>query len=230
MRKSVLIIEPSTRLGGLTTGGLGATDIGNKQAIGGISRGFYQNIKRYYEKPENWIWQTREEYQQGRNTKNDDAMWFFEPSAALNVYEEMMAKEDIDVVFEQRLNRGDGVTKKGQRIVEIEMESGEKYRGKMFIDATYEGDLMATAGITYTYGRESNKEYGETLNGVQANDYSITLRGAVSRNSVHHNFIDGVDPYISQGDPSSGLLPFIREGGPGIDGRGDKGIQAIVSE
>ncbi|MDF1867542.1 MAG: FAD-dependent oxidoreductase [Saprospiraceae bacterium] len=226
MDKSVLIIEPSTRLGGLTSGGLGQTDIGNKQAIGGISREFYQNIKRYYERPENWIWQNREAYQHGRSFENQDAMWKFEPSAALEVYKEMIAAENIDVAYKQRLNREGGVKKQGQEIVEIEMESGEKYRGKMFIDATYEGDLMATAGITYTYGRESNKAYEETLNGVQANDYSITLRRTVSRNSVYHNFIDGVDPYVIKGDPSSGLLPFIKEGGPGIKGRGDKGIQA----
>jgi hypothetical protein len=85
---------------------------------------------------------------------------------------------------------------------------------------------MATAGVSYTVGRESNKQYGETLNGVQVNKYSVTLRGTVSRNSINHNFIDGVDPYVVKGDPSSGLLPFIVEGGPGIDGHGDKGIQA----
>ncbi|RIJ45532.1 FAD-dependent oxidoreductase [Maribellus luteus] len=226
MGKSVLIIEPSNRLGGLTTGGLGATDIGNKQAIGGISREFYRNIKQYYARPENWKWQKPEEYKQSRNKQGEDAMWTFEPSAAVKVYEQMMAPEKIDVVYQQRLNRDNGVKKQGQKIVEIEMESGQKYRGKMFIDATYEGDLLATAGVTYTYGRESNTEYGETLNGVQANDYSITLGRKVSLNSVHHNFIDGVDPYIVKGDPSSGLLPFIVKGGPGIDGQGDKGIQA----
>jgi hypothetical protein len=138
----------------------------------------------------------------------------------------MMSPENITVVYNQRLNRKNGVKKQGQRIVEIEMETGEKYRGKMFIDATYEGDLLATAGITYSYGRESNKEYGETLNGVQANKVSMTLRRTISNNSIYHNFIDGVDPYIVKGDPSSGLLPFIKEGGPGIDGHGDKGIQA----
>lgn len=229
MGKSVLLIEPSSRIGGLTTGGLGQTDIGNKQAIGGISREFYQNVKRYYEKPENWKWQKSSEYMDGgqtRTAKGEDAMWTFEPSAALKVYEEMMAPEKIDVVYKQRLNRGNGVKKQGEKIVEIEMESGVKYRGKMFIDATYEGDLMATAGVTYTWGRESNREYGETLNGVQANKVSMTLNRTISRNSIHHNFIDGVDPYIVKGDPSSGLLPFIREGGPGIDGHGDKGIQA----
>jgi hypothetical protein len=226
MGKSVVLVEPSSRIGGLTTGGLGATDIGNKQVIGGISREFYQNIKRYYEKPENWKWQKPEEYRQSRNKEGEDAMWTFEPSAALKVYESMMRPEKITLVYNQQLNRRNGVKKQGQKIVEIEMESGEKYRGKMFIDATYEGDLMATAGVSYTYGRESNREYSETLNGIQANDYSITLRETVSHNSIHHNFIDGVDPYIVKGDPSSGLLPFITEGGPGIDGHGDKGIQA----
>ena len=229
MGMSVLVIEPSSRIGGLTTGGLGQTDIGNKQAIGGISREFYQNIKRYYEKPGNWIWQKPQEYLDGgqtRTAEEEDAMWTFEPSAALKVYEEMMAPEKIDLVYKQRLNRENGVKKQGQKIVEIEMESGQKYRGKMFIDATYEGDLMATAGVTYTYGRESNEQYGETLNGVQANDIGMTLRRTVSLNSIHHNFIDGVDPYVVKGDPSSGLLPFITEGGPGIDGHGDKGIQA----
>ncbi len=229
MGKSVVLIEPSKRIGGLTTGGLGQTDIGNKQAIGGISREFYQNIKKYYDDPTNWKWQTKEEYRDGGQTKTsvgEDAMWTFEPSAALKVYNEMIGAENIVLVFEERLNRKSGVKKSGSRITGITMESGKSFTGKMFIDATYEGDLMATAGVSYTTGRESNKQYGETLNGVQANDYSITLRGTVSRNSANHNFIDGVDPYIIKGDPSSGLLPFIVKGGPGIDGHGDKGIQA----
>jgi hypothetical protein len=226
MDKSVLLIEPSSRIGGLTTGGLGATDIGNKQAVGGISREFYQNIKQYYANPENWKWQKPEEYQQSRNKKEDDAMWTFEPSAALKIYKKMMAAEKIVLVYNQRLNRKNGVKKQGQKIVEIKMDGGKKYRGKMFIDATYEGDLMAAAGVTYTIGREPNKLYKETLNGVQANDYSITLSKTLSRNSIHHNFIDSVDPYIIKGDPSSGLLPFLIKGGPGIDGHGDKGIQA----
>ena len=229
MGKSVVLIEPTKRIGGLTTGGLGQTDIGNKQAIGGISREFYQNIKKYYDNPANWKWQTQQEYRDGGQTRTsvgEDAMWTFEPSAALKVYKEMIAAEKIDLVYEERLNRKSGVNKNGSRIVEITMESGKIFSGKMFIDATYEGDLMATARVSYTIGRESNKQYGETLNGVQANDYSITLRGTVSKNSAHHNFIDGVDPYIIKGDPSSGLLPFIVKGGPGIDGYGDKGIQA----
>jgi hypothetical protein len=106
------------------------------------------------------------------------------------------------------------------------MESGNTYRGKVFIDASYEGDLMATAGVSYTVGRESNKQYGETLNGVQANKYAVSLRGKVARNGRNHNFMDGVDPYRHPGDPESGLLPYISEEGPGIDGEGDDKIQA----
>lgn len=230
MGKTVLLIEPTNHVGGLTTGGLGATDIGNKQAIGGISREFYQNIKAYYENPNTWKWQSRSEYFKPNpavpSKEGEDAMWTFEPSAAMKVFKKMMAYEDIELVIEKRLNREKGVELSNNRIVAITMESGETYRGKMFIDATYEGDLMAAAGVSYRVGREANSEFGETLNGVQANHYNITLRGKVSRNAVHHNFIPGVDPYLEKGNPSSGLLPFIIEGGPGIDGTADNKIQA----
>lgn len=227
--KSVVLIEPTHRLGGLTTGGLGATDIGNKAAIGGISREFYQNIHKYYQDPANWKWQKAEEYKRKgdrRNAENEEAMWTFEPSAALKVYKDMIAKEKITTVYGERLNRKDGVKKEGGAIVRIVMENGAAYEGKVFIDATYEGDLMAAAGVSYTYGRESNKDYNETLNGVQANKISLSLLGTVSRNARNHNFIDRVDPYVVKGDKSSGLLPYVIEGGPGVDGTGDKKLQA----
>ncbi len=227
--RSVILIEPGKRLGGLTTGGLGQTDIGNKQVIGGIAREFYRNIKKHYDNPANWVWQSRSEYKDGGQTRtgeDEDAMWTFEPSAALEVYHDMIRDHDITLVYEQRLNRETGVSKADNAINSISMESGEIYHGKVFIDATYEGDLMAAAEISYTVGRESNLQYGETLNGVQTSEFGQTLKGTVSYNSVHHNFIDGVDPYIIKGDPSSGLLPFINEGGPGTEGQGDRCIQA----
>lgn len=230
MGKSVLLIEPTRHIGGLTTGGLGATDIGNKQAIGGISREFYQNIKAYYQDSTHWNWQTRAAYfkpNQDIPTKaGEDAMWTFEPSVAAKVYQQMMASENIELVIEKRLDREKGVEVINNRIVAITMESGETYHGKMFIDATYEGDLMAAAGVSYMVGREANTEFGETLNGVQANHYNVTLKGKVSRNAVHHNFIPRVDPFIEKGNPSSGLLPFVIAGGPGIDGTADNKIQA----
>ncbi len=230
MEKSVVLIEPGSRLGGLTTGGLGQTDIGNKQAIGGISREFYQEIKNYYNQPENWKWQKREEYKDGGQTttaSNEDAMWTFEPSAALKVYFEMLENEKVDIIYGERLLRtAKGVNKSNGKINSITMESGKTFEGKMFMDATYEGDLMATAGISYTVGRESNEQYKESLNGVQANYWGVTLQTKPSRNARNHNFVPGVDPYIEKGNPESGLLPFITKGGPGIDGSGDNKVQA----
>ncbi|HOI80466.1 MAG TPA: FAD-dependent oxidoreductase, partial [Petrimonas sp.] len=230
MGKSVVLVEPGKRLGGLTTGGLGQTDIGNKHVVGGISREFYQNIGKYYQIPENWKWQERSDYVdegQTRTEKGEDAMWTFEPSAALKVYHQMLSHEKVDIVYGERLNRESGVIKEGGKIISVEMENGTRYFGKMFIDATYEGDLMAAAKVSYSVGRESNNEYGETLNGIQANRINRTLKWTLSRNAHNHNFIDAVDPYVVKGDPSSGLLLYIVEGGkPGIDGHGDKGIQA----
>lgn len=228
--KKVLLIEPGHRIGGLTTGGLGQTDIGNKQAIGGISREFYQNIKNHYQKQVNWIWQKRESYRDGGQTTSDsmeNAMWTFEPSAALRVFKEMIRKEkNITLIYSQRLNRKSGVKKTGGKIVSIQMESGQIYQSKIFIDATYEGDLMAASGVSYIVGRESNSQYGESLNGVQANNESLALKKTISMNAAHHNFIEGVDPYKRKGDPKSGLLPFINPIKPGVEGVGDDKIQA----
>ncbi|MEL7585459.1 MAG: FAD-dependent oxidoreductase [Prolixibacteraceae bacterium] len=227
--KSVVLIEPTGRIGGLTTGGLGQTDIGKKEAIGGIAREFYQNIRLYYNKPENWKWQKASDYKdsgQTRTEEHEPTMWTFEPSAALTVFHEMLKNEKVELVYHQRLNRETGVRMKKGTIIAIAMESGEQYEGKMFIDATYEGDLMAAAGVSYTVGREANSEFGENLNGIQYSLEAKTITGNHSRNSINHNFVDGVDPYVKKGDPTSGLLPFISSIGPGEAGTGDKGIQA----
>jgi hypothetical protein len=229
MGKSVIVIEPSTRIGGLTTGGLGQTDIGNKAAIGGIAREFYQDIRKFYDNPSNWNWQEKADYLDGGQTRTaagEDAMWTFEPSAALSVYDEMSFEHDVDIVYAERLDRASGVVMEDGQIVSIAMESGQVYEGRMFIDATYEGDLMASAGISYTVGRESNSQYGENLNGVQDNDTSRTITGVLSRNGWNHNFVRGVDPYVEKGNPESGLLPFIDPDGPGQSGKGDKRVQA----
>lgn len=227
MNKSVLLIETTNRIGGLTTGGLGATDIGSKIAIGGISREFYQNVKKYYEDSNNWLLQDKTDYSESRNSdKNDQAMWTFEPSVAMKIYKEMLANESVDLVYNKRLLLNNGVVKDGLSIISIKMESGEVYKGKLFIDTTYEGDLMASAGVSYTVGRESNKTYGETLNGVQLDKINTTIGKRLSNNALHHNFINKVDPYIIKGDPSSGLLPYISNEPPGVDGEGDNKIQA----
>ena len=229
MGKKVLLLEPSSRIGGLTTGGLGQTDIGNKAAIGGISREFYERIKTYYDQPKNWKWQSREEYRDGGQTRTslgESAMWTFEPSAALQVYKDIIEAENIVLIKNQKLNRRDGVIKNGVRIRSIIMESGEKYRGKIFIDATYEGYLMAAADVSYIIGRESNTTYGETLNGVHTKLRDTTMTGYPANNAINHNFVDGVDPYLVKGDPSSGLLPNINSKGAGEHGAGDNHVQA----
>ena len=227
--KSVVLIEPSGRIGGLTTGGLGQTDIGKKEAVGGISREFYHNIRLYYNDPDNWKWQKSSEYKDGGQTRtgeNEETMWTFEPSAALKVFQDMLGKEKVDLVYHQRLNRESGVARKNGQIRSITMESGETYSGKMFIDATYEGDLMAAAGVSYTVGREANSQYGENLDGIQWTEEAKTLTGGYSKNAANHNFVEGVDPYVEAGNPDSGLLPGISAGGPGDLGAADPGIQA----
>src|SRR5690625_1278869 len=150
--KSVAIVEPYHRLGGLTTGGLGATDIGNKDVIGGISREFYQNLKKHYDQAEHWTWEDRDEYlknNQRRTVKGDDGMWTFEPSAALAVYEEMMAPYDIDVFYGKKLNRKSGVEFQDEQILSIEREEEERFAGKMLLDYSYEAREMAVSGVAY---------------------------------------------------------------------------------
>jgi hypothetical protein len=193
MGKSVVLIEPGQHLGGLSAGGLGATDIGNKEAIGGMAREFYRRVGAAY---------------------NVEEAWTFEPHVAEQVLNALVREANVPVVRGERLDLRAGVRKKGPRIVTILMESGRTFRGRVFIDATYEGDLMAKAGASYHVGREANAVYGETLNGVQTS------------NAVHHQFIKPVDPYIVPGDPASGLLPGVHAGSPGAEGNGDHYIQA----
>jgi FAD dependent oxidoreductase len=215
--KTVVLIEPTKFLGGLTTGGLGATDIGNKKAIGGMSREFYARIYQHYAKPQNWTAQTRDEYYAKRphgNSSTEDTMWTFEPQVATAVYDQMIAEAKVPVVYSERLDLAKGVIKDGPRITQIVMESGRIFTGKVFIDATYEGDLMAKAKVSYHVGREANSLYGETINGLQ-------IKGAVS-----HQFSKRVDPYVRPGDPSSGLLPGVTAKPAGKDGDGDHRIQA----
>lgn len=218
MGGSVIILEPTSRIGGLTTGGLGQTDIGNKAAIGGISREFYQRIRRHYEQESSWRWQRKNEYRSGgqsRSGSKEDTMWTFEPSVALQVMQDFVDENEINIVYQQRLHRGQQcVIKDGTRIVGIKMDKGRSYFGRTFIDATYEGDLLAEAGVSWTVGREANAEYGENLSGVQ------------TRRAIHHQFVKGVDPYVTPADPSSGLLPGIDATGPGEEGSKDHRVQA----
>ena len=218
MGKKAVLLEPGTHIGGLTTGGLGATDIGNKAAVGGISREFYGRIARWYAEDSAWKFETRQNYFARHSsgqasasdlTSSNATMWTFEPHVAEAIFTQMLAEAKVPVRFQQRLA---SVKKAGMRITEITTENGTVFRAKMFIDATYEGDLMAKAGVSYHVGREANSKYGETLNGVRAQ-------------TPAHQFKVAVDPYVKPGDASSGLLPFIQPGDGGKPGDGDRCVQ-----
>ena len=223
MGKSVVMVCPEEHLGGLTAGGLGFTDTGNKAVIGGLSREFYHRVWRHYDKPEAWRWQTRGEYgNKGQGTAAIDqglrTMWIFEPHAAEAVFEAWVKEYRIPVVRDAWLDREKGVQMENGRVSSIRTLDGKTYRGRMFIDATYEGDLMAAAGVDYHVGRESMQTYGEQWAGVQTG-------------VLHHRHHLGVlnssiSPYVVPGDPSSGVLARISREHPGHYGSGDKKLQA----
>jgi len=220
MGKTVLVVSPDTHLGGLSSGGLGFTDTGNKLVIGGLAREFYHRLYKHYETPEAWKWQKREEYgNKGQGTPAIDGaertMWIFEPHAAEKVFEDFVKEYKITVLRDEWLNRENGVITKDGQIISFTTLSGKTFRGKRFIDATYEGDLMAAAGVSYHVGREANSVYGEEWNGIQTG-------------VLHHKhwFAANISPYKVPGDSTSGLLPRISAAAPGIKGEGDDKIQA----
>ena len=218
--KSVIMVSPDKHLGGLSSGGLGYTDTGNKQVIGGLAREFYHRIYMHYQNEDAWKWQQKAEYGnkgQGTPAIDGDArtMWIFEPHAAEAVFEDLIAEHKIQVLRDEWLNRDQGVEMKDGKIVSIKTLSGKTFAGKMFIDATYEGDLMAAAKVSYHVGREATSKYGEKWNGVQT---GVLHHG--------HYFKTNIDPYKVPGDSSSGLLPLISAEHPGEKGAGDNKVQA----
>lgn len=223
MGKSVVIVSPDKHLGGLSSGGLGFTDTGNKAVIGGLARDFYHRVWKHYDADGAWKWQKKAEYGgKGQGTPAVDGenrtMWIFEPSVAEKVFEDYVREFALRVERDEWLDRANGVKKNGARLASITTLSGKTYGGKMFIDATYEGDLMAAAGVDYHVGREANSVYGEEWNGSQVG-------------ILHHRHHFGavktpVSPYVVPGDPKSGLLPRVSAVPPKPRGEGDKGVQA----
>ncbi len=223
MGKTVVLVGPDTHLGGLSSGGLGFTDTGNKAVIGGLAREFYHRIWKHYQEPGAWKWQNRDEYgNKGQGTPAIDGeqrtMWIFEPHAAEKVFEELVKEHAVPVVRNEWLDRAGGVKKDGARLASITMLSGRTYRARMFIDATYEGDLLAASGVQYHVGREAQRTYGEKWNGVQTG-------------VLHHRHHFGVlprkiSPYVVPGDPASGVLLRISTAPPGEYGEGDGKVQA----
>jgi len=218
--KTVIVVSPDKHLGGLSSSGLGFTDTGNKEVIGGLSHEFYRRVYLHYNDSAAWKWQEKSEYgNKGQDTPALDSenktMWIFEPHVAENIFEGFVKENKITVLRDEWLNRETGLVKKNGKIVSIKTLSGKTFAGKMFIDATYEGDLMAAAKVSYHVGREANAVYNETWNGVQIG------------NSHHfHHFDNKIDPYKIPGKPESGLLFGISNNKVEPNGSGDNKIQA----
>ena len=223
MGYSTAIVCPDQHLGGLSSSGLGWTDTGNKAVIGGLAREFYHKVWEHYQRPEAWKWQSRESYgNQGQGSPAIDGqlrtMWIFEPHVAEQAFDAFIKEHDIPVFRDQWLDRTAGVSKAQGKITAIRTLSGLNVAGKMFIDATYEGDLMAAAGVQYHVGRESREQYGEEWNGVQVGVLHHRHHfGAVSK---------PISPYVIPDDPTSGLLPRVSPEPPGEYGAADHRVQA----
>ncbi len=217
-----VIVSPEQHIGGLSVSGLGFTDSGNTAVIGGLAREFFRRIYRAYARPEAWVWQKREEFvSAGQGTKAVDheerTMWTFEPHVAEGVFAAWLDESGVDVRRGEFLCReAGGVVMREGRILSFRTRSGNTYSGRYFIDATYEGDLLAAAGVPYRVGRESCAEFGETWNGNQV--------GVLHH---RHHFRDlKVSPYRIPGDPTSGLCAEIDDAPPGVRGEGDRRVQA----
>ncbi|ASZ12499.1 FAD-dependent oxidoreductase [Chitinophaga pendula] len=220
MGKTVIIVSPDQHIGGLSSNGLGFTDTGNKAVIGGWARAFYHQVYLHYQEAATWRWQSKESYgNKGQGTPAIDGkertMWIFEPHVAEQIFEDWIREHKITIYRDEWLDREQGVQLKSGRIVSIRTLSNKTFTGKMFIDASYEGDLMAAAGVRYHVGREANSVYGESWNGVQV---GVLHHG--------HHFKTNISPYRIAGDSSSGLLPNVSGAAPGIKGAGDDKIQA----
>lgn len=192
MGVSVCLLSPNGRIGGLTTAGLSGTDVGQDEAIGGLARRFYVEMGMLY----------------GRK----EPQWFFEPKVALRILEDWLRDADLSPWFDAVLER---VEVREGRIQSIILRDGREVQADQFIDSTYEGDLMAMAGVEYVVGREANARYRETLSGIQFGH-------------PYHNFQTWVDPFVIPGKPDSGLLPEVEESVPGVQGQEDRRVQAYT--
>ncbi len=184
----VALLEPGRHLGGMVSGGLGWTDYGTKEAIGGYSLEFFERVGQKYGRP---------------------IEWHFEPHVAESVFKELVAEAGVQVFLEHRLRQKTGVRKTAASITEIAMENGAVFRGKVFADATYEGDLLAQAHVSYTWGREGQEAFDESLAGVR-------------EHTPLHQFRVPVSPLNALGK----LLPEVTARTEDAVGAGDKRVQA----
>ncbi|MBT8038523.1 MAG: FAD-dependent oxidoreductase [Verrucomicrobiae bacterium] len=217
MGKKVILVSQYGHLGGLTSSGLGWTDIGNPAILGGLSREFYHKVYKHYEDDAAWKQQKRAAFSdKGQGTKAFDSATelasVFEPKVAEAIFDNWVKDSGVTVIH-GRLDLKGGVEKTDKHIAKIQLEDGSSVEGQMFIDASYEGDLLAGAGVSFMIGREPNALYGETGNGIT---------GASKKNQLRK----GIDPYVVKGDAQSGILPGVNPDMGGAKGEGDKKLQA----
>lgn len=215
--RSVVLISPTGHLGGLTSSGLGWTDLGDEEILGGLSREFFEAIYDHYQADSAWNWQSKNLGMAGQNGPAFNSTLgiasVFEPKVAEAIFNDFIADAAVTVV-QGRLDLEGGVLKSGDAITALRLEDGRVFPGSMFVDATYEGDLLPGASVSFTVGRESNATYGENYNGIQ------TAR------ATKNQLPSGIDPYVTPGDPTSGLIHGVSDDVAGTDGDSDTRLQA----
>jgi len=209
--KSVAIVEPSGHIGGISTEGLGGSDINNHPsfkndaAVGGLTLAFYQAVAKHYGIDD-------------FAAQKDKAMtWRFEPHVADSIFQAWLKAHKIPVFYRERLVLSESaITRNGNRLKAFQTESGKTFAADIFVDATYVGDLLHYAGVSTTIGREANAVYGERKNGIRAEN-------------GYRNFKVKVDPFRIPGDSSSGVIHTVQEEyhRPELAGKGDARIQAF---
>ncbi len=210
MGKKVVLVEAGQHLGGMSVEGLGGTDIDNQPfqnspAVGGLALEFYRRVSAQDGRTEAF-----EAMLAARG--NDTKLWRFEPHVAEAVWEAWVKEVGVTVLRGHRLMETNGVSKDGTRITALHFENGAEVKAKMFIDATYEGDLLAFAGLSFAVGREGNAKYGETNNGIRTD-------------TTHKQHDKPIDPYRTPGDPKSGLIFGVQDKPLGVHGAADESIQ-----
>lgn len=192
-RLRVALVEPTAHIGGMVSGGLGFTDYGKKEVVGGYALEFYWRVGMHY----------------GMSRYGNDVAWLHEPHVAEEIFREMLRTAGVSLFERQRLRAKAGVRKNGGTVEAITTEDGSEFTASIFIDAGYEGDLMAQAGVSYTSGREASSQYGESLAGVR------------DRTPLHQFLVD-----LSPRDREGRLLPEIAADKPGPAGSADHRVQA----
>lgn len=227
MGKTVVIVEPGKHLGGMTSGGLSAVDIGDPRSVGGIAREYFTKLAATAGVELAWD----KAFESKGGGPATGGAYAIEPHQAEKVFTNMAHEAGVKVHTGARLA---SVKKEGARITELITEDGTVFRAKMFLDTTYEGDLMAKSGVSYTLMREANAKYGETYNGIHYADKYVP-RTDHQKPGPHGRVPGGqgvwdrdfpLDPYKVKGDPKSGLLPLINAGDPGKPGEEAPGVQA----